>query len=278
MQARPAHREVRGRRGRCLAAVPVGSGPPTSATPGPPPRRQGIRPVARSQRPKTGPEMSCITFHGASSCSTTSWMVITPGWSSRAAARASRIMRATSSALCYMTLAWSGTTSSSQRMADLWRPTGVLSGPRLPAAAPEARCPSMPTSVPAAPSTRLGRRTSDTASVQSQARDTASRRTVAAAVLAGQLPVSRFGTQQLVNHEDKLRREACGQGVGGVPSGRARIGWISVAMAGSTGMPSSRALNSATALSRSAALVRPPMTPLRIRTRLEARMGSAAVR
>jgi hypothetical protein len=50
--------------------------------------------LARSDVPAT----NCITIQGDSSCSATSWIVITPGWSSRAAACATRIVRATSPA------------------------------------------------------------------------------------------------------------------------------------------------------------------------------------
>ena len=61
----------------------------------------------------------------------------------------------------------------------------------------EPRRPSPPPSVPAAPSTRPGGRTSDTAAVPSQASDPASPATTIVGVLAGQLSMPRFGTPQV---------------------------------------------------------------------------------
>ena len=61
--------------------------------------------------PRDGPSTNCITIHGAPSCSTTSWTVITPGWSRPPAARASRIVRAISSARSPAYRSGSSTTS-----------------------------------------------------------------------------------------------------------------------------------------------------------------------
>ena len=99
MARRPDSSTLSGFRSRCTipaACASVSASAicsPISAT-----RCHGSRPVAAISAARDRPEMSSITIHGAPSCSTTSWIVITPGWFSRAAARASRIVRATSSA------------------------------------------------------------------------------------------------------------------------------------------------------------------------------------
>jgi hypothetical protein len=72
----------------------------------------------------------------------------------------------------------------------------AAAAPPPPDAAPAARRPSLPTSAPAAPSTRSDRRISGRASVRSQARDAASHTTTTAAKPAGQPLRSRFGTLQ----------------------------------------------------------------------------------
>ena len=64
----------------------------------------------------------------------------------------------------------------------------------LPGAAPAVQHPLPPTSAPAAPATRPGGRTSDTAVVPSQGRDPASPPAIPAGVLPGQLPMPRIGT------------------------------------------------------------------------------------
>jgi hypothetical protein len=63
-------------------------------------------------------------------------------------------------------------------------------------AAPAARRPSTTPTVPATPTTRPGGRTSDTASVPSQADDAASPPAIMDGVLTGQLTMPRFGTPQ----------------------------------------------------------------------------------
>ena len=99
MARRPDSKMLSGLRSRCTipaaCAWPSASAtwPPMSAT-----RGQGRRVCRLISARRDGPATNSITIQGAPSCSTTSWIVMTPGWASRAAARASRSARATSPA------------------------------------------------------------------------------------------------------------------------------------------------------------------------------------
>ena len=78
-----------------------------------------------------------------------------------------------------------------------WAWGAGAAAPRPPSAAPAVQHPLPPTSAPAAPATRPGGRTSDTAVVPSQGRDPARPPAIPAGILPGQLPMPRFGTPQV---------------------------------------------------------------------------------